>query len=140
MIEIEIFNESGLDIPVNSTDLIELAEKVCLGEDKSISWLELVYVNESGIIDVNKRFLGKSYVTDIITFSYADDDYSHKDVEGTIYMCNQRIREQSAELDTPISEEFKRIFVHGVLHLFGYDDNDDSSKKLMTDLENKYLS
>lgn len=139
MIDIEIFNESGLEIPIDKAELVLLAEKVANGEGKSISWLELVYVDESGIVEVNNRFLGRSYVTDIITFSYSDEEDSSNEIEGTIYMCNQRIREQSSELNTSIDEEFKRIFVHGVLHLCGYDDQDAESKDQMTTLENNYL-
>lgn len=140
MIDLEIFNESGLDIPVHSDEFSKLADSICKGEKKKISWLELVYVDEHGIVDVNKRFLGRSYVTDVITFSYSEDEAAINDIEGTIYMCNQRIREQSVELNTSIEEEFKRIFVHGVLHLCGYNDETSDSKILMTTLENKYLS
>lgn len=140
MIEIEIFNESGLEVPIKEDEFAILAGNICKGEHKKISWLELVYVDENGIVDVNKRFLGRSYVTDIITFSYSDDELSTSEIEGTIYMCNQRIREQSSELNTSIEEEFKRIFVHGVLHLCGYNDETTESKIQMTSLENKYLS
>lgn len=140
MLEIEIFNESGLDVPVDKAEFTKLAGTICKGENKKISWLELVYVDENGIVDVNKRFLGRSYVTDIITFSYSEEELSTSNIEGTIYMCNQRIREQSSELNTILEEEFKRIFVHGVLHLCGYNDETPESKTQMTSLENKYLS
>jgi rRNA maturation RNase YbeY len=138
--DIEIFNESGLEVPVTVEEFTSLASEITKGEKKNISWLELVYVDEDGIIEVNKRFLGKSYVTDVITFSYTDDNLSITDIEGTIYMCNQRIREQSSELNTSEVEEFKRIFVHGVLHLCGYNDETPELKLQMTQLENKYLS
>lgn len=140
MIDIEIFNESGLDIPIHSDEFIKLADIISKGENKKISWLELVYVDENSIVDVNKRFLGRSYVTDVITFSYSECDQAINDIEGTIYMCNQRIREQSVELNTAVEEEFKRIFVHGILHLCGYSDETSESKLTMTNLENKYLS
>ncbi len=140
MIDIEVFNESGLDIPIKTEEFCRLADSICKGEMKNISWLELVYVDENGIVDVNKRFLGRSYITDVITFSYSDEDQNIREIEGTIYMCNQRIREQSSELNTSVEEEFKRIFVHGVLHLCGYNDDSSESKDKMTTLENKYLS
>lgn len=140
MIDIEIFNESGLEIPIHPDEFKRLADTISKGERKKISWLELVYVDENGIVDVNKRFLGRSYVTDVITFSYDEEQVPIIEIEGTIYMCNQRIREQSIELNTSVEEEFKRIFVHGVLHLCGYNDETSESKTQMTTLENKYLS
>ena len=33
----------------------------------------------------------------------------------------------------------KRIIIHGILHLIGYNDNTDLDKKNMTSLENKYF-
>ena len=37
-------------------------------------------------------------------------------------------------------DEFKRIIIHGVLHLIGYDDQTDKDKSKMTELENLYMS
>ena len=139
MIDLEIFNESGLEIPLAKSEFLKLTDIISKGENKNICWLELVYVNEKGIVDINKQFLGRSYITDVITFSYTEPEQISTDIEGTIYMCNQRIREQSIEFHSPIEDEFKRIFVHGLLHLCGYDDETPDSKLLMTTLENKYL-
>ena len=139
MIDLEIFNESGLEIPLAKSEFLKLTDIISKGENKNICWLELVYVNEKGIVDINKQFLGRSYITDVITFSYTEPEQISTDIEGTIYMCNQRIREQSIELQTSIEEEFKRIFVHALLHLCGYDDETLDSKLHMTTLENKYL-
>ena len=38
------------------------------------------------------------------------------------------------------NDEFKRIIIHGVLHLIGYDDQTDKDKSKMTELENLYMS
>lgn len=142
MIQIELYNESGLDVPVSLERFEELASLVAKGEIKTFDWIEVVYVDEQGITEVNSKFLDKNYVTDVITFSYADDSIDNNEVgvEGTIYMCNQRIREQAVEFESDLIQEFERIFVHGLLHLCGHDDVTPELKLKMTELENSYLS
>jgi probable rRNA maturation factor len=138
---IELFNESGLDIPLSESDLLKIANLVSKGENRYFSLLELVYVDEKTIIEVNKKYLNHDYVTDIITFPYSEagTDLISQEIEGTIYMCTQRIIEQSDELTIPAKEEFSRVYIHGLLHLCGYHDDNQSSKQEMTEKENFYL-
>ncbi|HAC16293.1 MAG TPA: rRNA maturation RNase YbeY [Bacteroidetes bacterium] len=119
----------------------QLIQAVSSGENKNFAWIEIVYVDEEGIVEVNKKFLDRNYVTDIITFSYSDESQvlDMSGIEGTIYMCNQRIIEQATDLGVELLEEYKRIFVHGLLHLCGYNDDTDDLKLAMSGLENKYI-
>ncbi|MCC5925266.1 MAG: rRNA maturation RNase YbeY [Bacteroidetes bacterium] len=115
------------------------------GENVTFGFIEIVYVNEDEIVKVNQDHLGRDYITDIITFTYSSEDDEFNaldgtDIDGTIYMCAPRIIEQSKELNVSVKQEFKRIFIHGLLHLCGYDDNTYELKKVMTSKENAYLS
>lgn len=141
MTSIEIYNESGLDIPLTKTHFNQLILAVSEGENCNFTWIEIVYVDEDGIVEVNKKFLNKNYITDIITFSYTDEAqvYDASGIEGTIYMCNQRIVEQAKDLKVVLTEEYKRIFVHGLLHLCGHHDDTDELKQAMSILENRYI-
>lgn len=141
MIQIELFNESGLDTPLSESDFLKIANLVSKVENRYFSLLELVYVDEKTIIEVNKKYLNHDYVTDIITFPYSEAgiDLISQEIEGTIYMCTQRIIEQSDELTIPAKEEFSRVYIHGLLHLCGYHDDNQSSKQEMTEKENFYL-
>lgn len=141
MTSIEIYNESGLEIPFTKTQFNQLIRVVSEGENCIFSWIEIVYVDENGIVEVNKKFLDRNYITDIITFSYSDEAQVHSTsgIEGTIYMCNQRIVEQAKDFKVNLLEEYKRIFVHGLLHLSGHHDDTEELKQAMNTLENKYI-
>lgn len=141
MEQIDLFNESGIDIPLTDADFLEITKTVAKGEKKHFSLIELVYVDEKSIVEVNKKYLNRDYVTDIITFPYAESgvDLTSSEIEGTIYMCNQRIREQADELFVDPIEEFRRVYIHGLLHLCGYNDANSDSKNTMTEKENHYL-
>lgn len=101
--------------------------------------VELVYVHEEEIVRVNREFLQRDYVTDIISFRY-DESESNDEIEGSLVCCAPRITEQAGEFGQTEKEEFLRIFVHGMLHLIGYDDDTESKKNKMTELENYFLA
>lgn len=141
---IELYNETGNTIPLTSSEFEQLTQKVADGENVQFGLIEIVYVDEAQIIEINRNHLNHDYVTDIITFSYTDEDESpafidNTDIEGTLYMCEPRISEQAEDLNTAKKEEFARVFVHGLLHLCGFDDRTPELKQIMTQKENQYL-
>lgn len=136
---LQVFNESGVEIPIQEKDLPPLLLYISQQEHCSFNFVELVYVSEDEIIRINKEHLQKNYITDVITFRY-DEAASKKEIEGTIFCCAARIQEQAVELGEPEKREFLRIFIHGILHLVGYDDTSTEEKSKMSELEDKYLA
>jgi rRNA maturation RNase YbeY len=136
--KLEIFNPSGYTLPFQESDAQTLLDLIEKGESVQFNSVEIVFTDESGIIEINSEYLNRDYVTDIISFRLDDDD-SNQAIEGTLYCCAPRIAEQSGEFNSDPESEFLRIIVHGLLHLTGYDDQTDSDKSAMTLLEDKYL-
>ncbi len=132
-----INNESGESVPVEEQELLKLIGITEKNEGVLYKEIELVYVDEDEIVRINHEFLDRDYVTDIITFRY--DEENDRAIEGTLYCCAPRIAEQSAEFDDNVKTEFLRVFVHGLIHLAGHNDQTPKEKKLMTKLENQYL-
>lgn len=132
-----VTNASGLNLPVDEDQLIKLMNFVEERENVIFKEIEAVYVDEAEIIEINKKYLDHDYVTDIITFRY--DEQDNRAIEGTLYCCAPRIAEQSKEFGTEVESEFLRVFIHGLIHLSGYDDKTEEEKSIMTELENYYL-
>ncbi len=132
------FNPSNFDIPVAESELLGLFDAVCDGEKVDFSFLETVFVDEAEIQRINIEFLKRDYVTDTISFRY-NEESGASEIEGTHYLCIPRILEQAAELKIQAAEEVKRVFVHGLLHIIGYDDAGEASQEAMHELENRYL-
>ncbi len=124
-------------MPVQELELLKLIEITEKNEQVRFREIELVYVDEDEIVRINHEFLDRDYITDIITFRYDEDDQA---IEGTLYCCAPRIAEQSAEFKVDPNTEFLRVFVHGLIHLAGHDDQTSDEKKQMTDLEDQYLN
>lgn len=133
----EIFNPSEEALPFDHHEVTAIFRAIEQNEEVAFQAVEIVFTDEDGIIEINKIYLQREYVTDIISFRY--DEQQDKQIEGTLYCCAPRIYEQSKEFDTDPGKEFLRIIIHGLLHLAGYDDQSPAQKQQMTDLEDHYL-
>ena len=136
---LSVHNPSGFGLPLDNNQLKRIFNEIEDSENISFQHVELVFVDEHEIVELNRKHLGRDYVTDIISFRY-DDENKNQNLEGTLYCCAPRIAEQSAEFKTNQKEEFSRIFIHGLLHLIGYNDQTKEEQKKMTSLEDRYLS
>lgn len=137
--DIQVFNQTELSVPLQNTVYQDVAQSIAKNEGCSFNFVEVVYVDEDEIVRINKEHLDRDYVTDIITFQY-DDEADHNDIEGTLFCCASRIIEQATEFNESQEREFLRIFIHGLLHLVGYDDQSEKEKKQMSTKEDTYLS
>ncbi len=137
--ELDLINDSGVDIPIDSTKALACLQALSEGEGVTFSMIELVYVTEDEIVDVNKHHLGRDYVTDIISFHYHDGGAT-QNLEGSLVMCAARIHEQAQELSVDAEHEFKRVLIHGLLHIIGHDDSTSDKKSSMTIKEDHYLN
>ena len=88
-------------------------------------------------MDVNQRYLGHDYFTDIITFDYCEDDL----LSGDLFISIDTVRENAGfyKADS-FDNELQRVMVHGLLHLIGYDDQTPEQQKVMREKENYYLN
>lgn len=136
--DIQMYNETSHNLPLEHSQLNDTATSISRREHCSFSFIELVYVDENEIVRLNREHLGRDYITDIITFRY-DDSEDNNAIEGTLYCCAPRIFEQARQFDEPPEKEFLRIFIHGLLHLSGYEDQTDAQKQQMTKKEDIFL-
>lgn len=136
--KMEIFNPTGHELPFRESDAAFLLEQIEAGETVHYQSVEIVFTDETGIIDINTEYLNRDYITDIISFRLDDDESNHA-IEGTLYCCAPRISEQSVEYDSDPETEFLRVIIHGLLHLAGYDDQSYTDKTAMTSREDYYL-
>ncbi|WP_440998845.1 rRNA maturation RNase YbeY [Fodinibius sp. SL11] len=137
--DIQIFNQTNLSPPLEQALCQAIANQLSENEECSFNFVEVVFVDEEKIVQINKEHLNRDYVTDIITFRYDDAD-TNQDIEGTMFCCAPRIIEQAQEFNESTEREFLRIYIHGLLHLAGYDDKSTGEKEKMTKKEDFYLS
>ena len=105
-------------------------------EIRSTGNISIIFCSDNYILDINQRFLGHDYFTDIITFDYCEGSK----ISGDLFISVDSVRENAIEYGVPFYEELNRVMVHGILHLIGYDDHTEDDIRQMRSKEDYYLS
>lgn len=109
---------------------------VAESEIRRIGDISIIFCSDNYILDINRRYLGHDYFTDIITFDYCEGDR----LSGDLFISVDSVQENSVEYGTEFKDELNRVIVHGILHLIGYDDHAEEDVKVMRSKEDYYLS
>ena len=81
--------------------------------------VSVAFVGERRMRALNKHYRGRDRVTDVLSFGEGRHSRGYAG-EGVI--CYQQIRRQAKRQKTSVRAELLFIFMHGLLHLSGYDD------------------
>ncbi len=106
--------------------------KVLQLEKKQVGQINFLFTNDEEILKKNIQFLKHNTYTDIITFNYCKD----KIINGDIIISIDRVKENAEKFKSDFEEELKRVLIHGVLHLCGYNDKKTADTELMRKKEN----
>ena len=106
--------------------------EVLLLEKKQVGQINFLFTNDEEILKKNIQFLKHNTYTDIITFNYCKD----KIINGDIIISIDRVKENAEKFKSDFEEELKRVLIHGVLHLCGYNDKKTADTDLMRKKEN----
>ena len=98
--------------------------------------ITIILSNDDKLYKLKKKYFNKDLLTDVISFNLEEDGNS---IEGEVYISLDRIKENAIKFNQTLEVEFKRVIVHGCLHLIGFNDQTIEDKKKMTSLENHYL-
>ncbi len=98
--------------------------------------LNYIFCNDDYLLEINKQYLDHDYYTDIITFDNSEDENI---LESDIYISIDRVTENAKNFEASFELELRRVMVHGLLHLLGYDDTTDALKAKMRLKEDEYL-
>ena len=136
MITPNIINDYNEKLLFDISLVNQLVNSVFLGEGQSKAELNIILTNRETLSSLKKQYFNVDQFTDVIAFNLEDED---EDIEGEVYISIDDVLENSKTFSVTFNNEFKRVLIHGVLHLLGYDDHEEDDIKIMRDLEQKYL-
>ena len=114
----------------------ELFLHVINGESQpSDSFVNLELTNNGTIRQLNKKYLGRDYVTDVLSFTA---DIPAINLIGDIIIDTNVAKSQKE--DRTVKKELQILFLHGLLHCLGYDHLSASDKKIMDVKEKEYIN
>jgi len=103
---------------------IELLEQITKNyTDKDI---ELIICENEYICQLNHEFRDKNKATDVLSFPYDDMPMTPL---GSIVISVDFVKAKSKEFHHTVDEEFTLLFIHGLLHLLGYDHEIDNGEQ-----------
>tara|TARA_B100001750_G_C15425817_1_gene555439 strand:+ start:404 stop:865 length:462 start_codon:yes stop_codon:yes gene_type:complete len=102
----------------------------------------ILLTNNRKIKKLNRKFRNKNNATDVLSFPFFNINQLGKIKEKTLYLGDIAISYQFVNFRSKISNfklEFDKLWIHGYLHLLGYDHKKDKDYKKMNKKENNIL-
>ncbi len=88
--------------------------------------IELILTTNDEIHEINVTTRGIDKPTDVLSFPYLEMPNTPI---GSIVISLDFLKEYSNEYHNTIQEEFALLFIHGVLHILGYDHEKDHGEQ-----------
>lgn len=85
---------------------------------------------------LNRDYRGKDYPTNVLSFPYATEPRLH----GDLVLCAAVVRREAAEQGKTPEAHFAHLVVHGILHLQGWDHEDEADAQAMEAREREILA
>ena len=114
---IELDNTTSLQI--NESFLNSIAITL---SDKDI---ELLIVDKDEMQEINKKHRSVDSSTDVLSFPYEDMPFAPL---GSIVISSWHVQNKAKELNHSNDDETSLLFIHGILHLLGYDHEIDAGQ------------
>ncbi|TVQ38386.1 MAG: rRNA maturation RNase YbeY [Spirochaetaceae bacterium] len=111
--------------------------------------LSLTLCGDRRMKTLNREFRDRDETTDVLSFSQLEGDRpppvhgteeEHTVFAGDIVVCLPHARRNAIQFGVDAEEEVKRLIVHGVLHLAGYEHGDNSSEQPMLREQERLVS
>jgi probable rRNA maturation factor len=102
---------------------------------KKVGNINIILTCDKYLLEINKKYLRRNYLTDIITFDFSEEEI----ISGDLYISIERIRENAGLFKVSSKIELFKVIIHGILHLAGYSDKTKMKKTKMTEMEDLYI-
>ena len=124
------------------SSLKKIGEMILVEERKHNLDLSVAFLKESKMQELNRIYRGEDKPTNVLAFS-GENAKIPSGVEGylgELVLCPAVIRKDAVKYGIMFKMELYRIFIHGLLHLLGYDHIKDADFTRMSRKEKEYLS
>lgn len=118
---IDLDNQTSLAI--NSQKLEYIARSL------SPKPIELIIMNAKNIKSINEQYRGKDQSTDVLSFPIDSPFEDNASMPlGTIIICDDFVIQGAKSFGHTLQEELSLLFIHGLLHLLGFDHEIDNGQ------------
>ena len=102
--------------------------------------LALRLVDEREGLALNRHYRGKDYPTNVLSFPAELPEGVELPILGDIVLCAPVVAREAIEQGKALNTHYAHLTVHGILHLLGFDHEDDREAEAMELLERQILA
>lgn len=102
--------------------------------------LNVIITNNERLLELNEKFKGIKRPTDVLSFTFDENDVEVEPILGEVYISLEKAREQAQKYKVSCQNEVERLMVHGILHLLGWEHQTEDGAKKMFNKTEFYLS
>ena len=123
----------------------KIIRRILKHEHISTAALSFVFVSRQKIAALNKKYLGRTYATDVLAFDLTNQESPKpsrtKDriLCGDVIISTDAVVKNAVEFETSSAHELVLYVIHGMLHLIGYDDHKPADIKKMRAKEQELM-
>ena len=137
MINVQLIYDIEVTADIDDDWINSICKNILNDKDKNTANISIILTNDKKLLQLKNQYFQQNLLTDVITFNLEEDG---DPIEGEIYISLNRVSENAIKFKQDIGIELKRVIIHGILHLLGYDDQTTEEKKIMIQMEDHYLS
>jgi probable rRNA maturation factor len=122
--------------------LTDLAGTILDDSGRSNAELSILITDDEEICSLNRIYRAMDRPTDVLSFSQVEGEgpVTALQLLGDVVISWETAQRQASELGHTVLVEIKRLLVHGILHLLGFDhEGDEEAAQVMREKEEKYL-
>ncbi|MCM8779174.1 MAG: rRNA maturation RNase YbeY [Candidatus Omnitrophica bacterium] len=138
--KIEVIRRIKKKIPCSQAEIRNNLRKVLRLLKIKNGSLNVVIVSDHFIRKLNRRFLNKDRVTDVLAFGEEGKEGIKNGFLGEVVVSLDTAKRVARRYGKRIEEEFFLYLVHGILHLIGYTDRTLRERKAMEEMQNKIVT
>jgi rRNA maturation RNase YbeY len=97
--------------------------------------ITFIFTSNKHLRRINREYLKHNYFTDVISFDYSEK----RIVSGDVFISVDQVKKNAAIYAVEWEEELRRVMIHGILHLMGYNDREQKEREQMRKLEDEAL-
>ena len=135
----DVFVANEQPLPVDVAKISTLARHVLESEDvDDTAELSVLFVTEDHIRNLNARFAGQDHATDVLSFPMSEDEESMW-LLGDVVVAPQVAQRNARRAGHSVEAELEVLVVHGILHLLGYDHEQEEDEARMKERSREVL-
>jgi probable rRNA maturation factor len=116
-------------VPADHDALTDLARRTLSEEGAGPVELSVSFVSAEEMAELHVKYAGEPGPTDVLSFTMDEEG-----LLGDVVICPEVAAEQGRDL----SEELRLLLVHGILHLLGYDHEEEDERRAMWKQQEHY--